>query len=148
MQYDDNDYDILISGYLDGELDAAQRQRVDALLESTPSFRREFEAMRRLVTGTESACSISEPPDEVWDTFYDDIYNRLEHRAGWYLLVSGLALLLGYAAYLYAVEPWATPATKIVLAVPILGLGLLFINVLRHRLNSIKRDRYTREIHR
>jgi anti-sigma factor RsiW len=148
MQQDVDETEVLISGYLDGELDETSRLRVEAMMAESPSFRREVEAMRRLITGTEAACSVHELPQEVWDDFLDDVYNRLERRTGWSILLLGAGALAVYLVFLYVAKPWAGPVEKVLLALPIIGLAILFISVLRQRMKALKHDRYTREIHR
>lgn len=137
----------LISGYLDDELSPDDRDRLEAYARDHPAFAREIEEMRGLV----HAADAMEPepvPDEVWDTFLDDVYNRLERRAGWSLTIVGAIALLAVALYVLIVIPWAPPIVKIATEVFLLGLGILFISVLRQRLFIMKTDRYSRDVKR
>lgn len=140
--------EALISGHLDGELSPEQEAEFEAMLDESPAYRREFEAMKRLMTGTEAACTLSEPPEEIWDRFLDSIYNRLERRTGWFVVITGLSGLSLYALFLFFSEPWTSTPVKVLLAIPSCGLALLFVSVLRQRLINARTDRYTREIHR
>jgi anti-sigma factor RsiW len=142
------EYEVLISGYLDGELTPDQAVRLEQIIAESPACQEEFETMKRLVYGTNAACCPSEPPDEVWDTFLDNVYNRAERRLGWLVLIAGTIALSGYGLYLYFAEPWTSAAVKLLIAAPVLGLVMLFINVLRQRLRAAKHDRYSREVHR
>jgi len=140
--------EALLSGYLDGELSPNQRQELEAMLAESPAMRRELEALERLKTGTDAACSLSDPPEEVWDRFLDTIYNRIERRTGWFVLVVGATALALYGITVFFVRPWVSVEVKLLLALPVVGLALLFISVLRQRLRARRTDRYTREIHR
>lgn len=142
------EYQVLISGYLDGELEAEEREKVEGLMESSPAFRREYESMKRLFVGTASAFRIEEPSEETWDTFLDSVYNRLERQSGWIVLILGAVTLAAYGVVLYWVMPWASLPLKVLLALPAVGLVLLFISVLRQRLRVAKTDRYSREVFR
>jgi anti-sigma factor RsiW len=142
------EFEILMSGYLDDELDEPARIRFEAMLEADPACRREFDVMKRLVLGTGRALALEEPPEEVWDTFLDSVYNRLERRTGWIILMLGMIILTAWSAALYFVLPWAPPAVKVLLALPVAGLVILFISVLRQRLRALKTDRYTKEVMR
>ena len=46
-----DEYEVLITGHLDGELDAEQRAKLEAHLETCSVCRREFDAMKTLVVG-------------------------------------------------------------------------------------------------
>jgi len=140
--------DVLISGYIDGELDEEQRQRLEAWMARDPAVRREIESMQRLVVGTNRALHAPEVPREQWDRFMDDVYNRLEQKTGWWLLGAGVGVLVLWGVVLYIREPWASAYVKVLLATPVAGLGLLFVSVLRQRLLARQTDRYSREIHR
>lgn len=142
------EFEVLLSGYLDGELDDAQRARFEALIEERPSRREEVESMRQLFVGTNALFADARLPNEVWDTFLDDVYNRAERRFGWLLFIVGTVALSLFGLYLFVTEPWGSALTKMVIAAPVLGLGILFLSILRNRLHTLKTDRYTREVHR
>ncbi len=140
-------YQVLMSGELDGELEPADRQTLQAHLDECAACRDEFEQMRQLVTATSQLC-VEPPPEEVWDTFLDGVYNRLERRAGWWVFIVGLVVLGVTGVYLFLTEPWGTAFMKVACAAPVIGLAILFISVLRQRLSDAKTDRYSKEIKR
>lgn len=72
---------MLMSGYLDDELEPDERTRFERYLEEHSDFKRELEEMEVLV-GAVSEMRPEPLPDEVWDTFLDNVYNRLERRTG------------------------------------------------------------------
>ena len=88
MKEDCTDIQELLSGFLDGELDEAQQSRVDSHLSECPACRDELEKMKLLVAVT-SSIRIEDPPEEVWDTFLDNVYNNLERRTGWLIAIAG-----------------------------------------------------------
>lgn len=137
----------MISGYLDGELEPDERARFDRYREQHPEFQREIDEMRSVV----EAADAFEPaplPDEEWDAFLDNVYNRLERRTGWTLTIIGAVALLMIALYFVVVIPWAPGYVKLGVELALLGLGILFISVLRQRLFMMKTDRYSRDIKR
>ena len=140
------EYHILISGCLDGELDESARLKLEEHTQGCAPCRRELDAMKCLVVGTSAALAFEEPPEEIWESFLDSVYNRLERRTGWILLVLGLVSLAAYGVVLYWLLPWAPGPTKVFLALPAGGLLVLFVSVLRQRLRVAKTDRYSREI--
>ena len=144
---DREELEALISGYLDGELSPEQAAEFEARLESSPGFREEFERMRSLVHAT-SNLRFENPPEEVWDHFLDNVYNRVERRLGWLILIMGVLALSGYGLYHYFIDAWATPYIKILVAAPMSGLAILLISVWRQRLAVAREDRYSRDIFR
>ena len=141
-------YRVLISGLLDGELDAEQQTDLDTHLATCADCQRELNSMRRLLTGTADAFGGDEPPEEVWDTFLENVYNRAERKTGWMLLIAGLLCLSAFGTYSFIAEPWGSALIKTLVASPVIGLVVLFVSVLRQRLENLKTDRYTKEVHR
>lgn len=137
----------LISGYLDGELGPEDRAKVERCIAEDAAFREEFETMKRLVTAA-SRIRFESPPEEVWDTFLDGVYNRMERRFGWVVFIVGAMALAGFGVYVFVREPWVSALVKVLIATPIVGLAILFVSVLRQRLTAAKTDRYSKEIDR
>ena len=137
----------LMSGYLDGELDADEEARFQRYVEENPDFRRELDEMETLISAA-SEMKAETLPDDVWDTFLDNVYHRLERRTGWTLLILGVAALAGLGVYWFAVAPWASLEMKILAALPVGGLFILFGSVLRERLFMLKTDKYSRDVKR
>lgn len=143
----DDDTRALISGYLDDELSAEQRAEVERRLGEDDAFREEFDKMKRIVSAA-SGLHVEDPPEEVWDTFLDGVYNRVERRTGWLVFIVGLVLLTAFGVYRFIVEPWGPALVKVLIATVVIGLAVLFISVLRQRLHAAKTDRYSKEVHR
>lgn len=139
--------EALISGYLDGELSPEQAAAVEARLETSAEFRREFERMRHLIQAT-SGFRFENPPEEVWDHFLDNVYNRVERRLGWLIFIMGILALTGYGLYHYFIDAWASPYVKVIVAAPVSGLAILLISVWRQRLAAAREDRYSRDVFR
>jgi anti-sigma factor RsiW len=139
------DFELLISGLLDNELKGADRARLMAHLETCAACREEFDKMKRLVS---AASNLTAPPlpEEVWNAFLEGVYNRLERRTGWTVLIVGLAILVGFGAYQFIVQPWGSVLEKVLVAMPVIGVSILFDSVLRERLAAAQHDRYSREV--
>lgn len=144
---EDRDMYALISGYLDGELSLQDRAHVEQLMDENEAFRKEFEEMKKLVSAV-SRLDVEHPPEEVWDTFLQGVYNRMERRVGWVLVIVGAAILAVLGVYWFIVDPWGSALLKLLVACPIVGLIVLFVSVLRERLLAAKTDRYSKEVER
>ncbi len=136
---------VLISGYLDGELDEKQKEQVDVHVASCEGCRKEFDEMRLLVKAS-SQLRLQQPPDEAWDDFENNVYNRLERKTGWLVFILGAVALAVVGIYLFVTEDWGSAAIKLLVAAPVIGLVVVFISVLRERIRSSKTDRYSKEV--
>lgn len=135
----------LLSAYIDDELDAPQRSEVKCHLAECERCTRELDELRGVVNAAERLAAPS-VDDEVWDAFLGNVYNRLERRLGWMLLMLGALLVAGFMLYEAVVMDWPSPVVKAVCAVPLAGIGLLFVSVLRQRLHVARGDRYSRNV--
>jgi len=143
----EHELEILLMGYVDGELDDDDRRRIEDALASDPALQAELEEMRRLKNLT-ADLGIDEKTDAELKTFWGSIYNRLERHTGWALLLAGVLGLtsLGFFVFMESkATHWSVKAL-----VGCMGLGALILlwSVLRERLHILPHDRYSREIHR
>ncbi len=144
------DWKILISGYLDNELTPDEMARFQQELTRNPALARELEEMKSMqeVTGS---MKLKDFPDQVWERYWDDTYNRLERNIGWFFFSIGAMILMAGGLYKFVLsllndsgEPlWV----RLAIGIGCSGLGILFISVLRERLFMRQRDPY-REVKR
>lgn len=144
------DWKVLISGYLDDELDPPERAEFERELARNRDLAEELAQMRSMqeVTGS---MELKDFPDQVWERYWDGTYNRIERNIGWLLFSIGVIILM--AAGLYelvitlisdAAGPWWLKAA---IGAVCGGLSILFVSVLRERLFMRQRDPY-REVQR
>jgi predicted anti-sigma-YlaC factor YlaD len=148
MKSDDEKYRIMLSGYIDGELNVEEKSELEKHLQSCEECRKELDVFRRLkeVTG---AMKYADVPDYVWDNYWRGIYRRLELGIGWILLSIGVILLLGFGLYCLVKDFFLNPGEPLILKIAVaaggLGLIVLLVSAVRERLFAYRRDRY-REI--
>ncbi len=139
--------EILLMGYLDGELDDEQRRKVEAALEQAEDLRRELSEMRPLKRLTAAATSDDEMDSEL-DRFWGAVYNRTERHVAWVLLLGGALILLSGILLLFFKNGDYPLGLRISGACALAGFLLLVWSVLRQRLRVLRHDRYSREVHR
>ena len=137
----------MLSGYLDGELDAKNRQLVEEHLAACADCRAEHDKLKKLLEVT-NEMRFKEPVQEVWDNYWSSIYNRLERTTGWLIFVLGGAALAAWAIYEFVTDPAIEAIKKILIGAPIIGLAVLLISVIRERAHKSKSDRYSKEVKR
>ena len=148
MKMSCEEYQILITGYIDGELGEEELRRLEEHVEGCSACERELGHVQRLAVGTAASCVIHEPPEEVWDTFLDDVYNRAERKTGWVLVILGTIALTAFGLTLFIQADDISLLTKLLLSVPVIGLVVLFISVLRQRMSVASTDRYSKEVYK
>ena len=86
------------------------------------------------------------PPQEIWDTYWVDIYNRIERSIGWILLSIGFMILLTYGGYHFFKALIQDTQMPVIIKFGILsligGLAVLLVSVVRERLFVYKTDPY------
>lgn len=144
-------YKQWISGYVDEELDAGEREQLENHLSSCESCRRELE---ELVQFKESLAMIQfkEPSDAELDRYWSNIYNRLERGVGWICFSLGAILVLCWGAFAMIEEliqdPDVSITVKIGMVALIVGAVILFVSIARERLTVRKADKYSQEVER
>jgi anti-sigma factor RsiW len=147
MEEKPEDIKVLMSGYLDGGLGPDEEARLESYLSENEEGRSELESLRQLVDAA-STLHVEPPPEAVLDTFLDNVYNRVERKTGWTVLILGAIIAGTFGIYLLAAVPWPSPVVKAGVAVPFVGLIILFVSVWRQRLFVSKTDRYSRDVRR
>lgn len=84
--------------------------------------------------------------DEALDHYWGGVYNRLEQRIGWSLVIIGAGICIGFGLVQALVSPEVP--TWLRLGLGTLGAGslVLLISVIRWRLTTGRKDRYTEVI--
>jgi len=138
-------YNDLMMGYLDNELDDAQRTEFEEHIKTCPQCTAELEDFKKLKQVTDSV-NFTEPADELWDRYWSGVYNRLERGIGWIMMsVGGIALVI-YLGFKGVEELIKDPNVELTLKIMILaflaGVAILFVSVLKERIFFFKKDRY------
>jgi len=138
---------LLLMAYLDEELDAADRARVEAAIARDPALRQEFVELQRLQKLTDAA-GLDARSDADVERFWGSVYNRLERHAAWMLILLGAAGVASGVAYLIFTAHGLPRILKLAAACAAVGGLLLIWSVWRERLKVLPHDRYSREVRR
>ena len=135
----------LISSYHDRELNDKDKQVLDEHLKKCSECRKEFEEMGKFeeVMGK---MQFKKPQKEMWQVYWNTVYNRLERRIGWILLSIGGMILLFFGGYKVLEGIIQDSSTPLLLKIGILavlgGVAVLLVSLLREQIFVHKRERY------
>ena len=135
----------LMMAEVDEEISGEGRRELELALEENPDLREELETFHRLKEVTDTMTPLK-PPEETWDTYWEDVYRRLERGIGWVLVSLG-TVTAGTWALWNAVSELIRDTTmpgyvRWGLLALIAGFVILFVSVVRERLFTRKDDPY------
>jgi hypothetical protein len=143
----ESELQILLMGYVDGELDDGDRRRVEEALASDPALQAELDSMRRLHDLT-ADLGIDDKTDAELKAFWGSVYNRLERHIGWMLLLAGVLGLTALGLFLFLESDETHWIVKVLAGCMGVGALILLWSVWRERMLVMPHDRYSKEIHR
>ena len=138
-----NDIQILISGYVDGELTQQEGQRVAAHVDSCARCQATFREVAAL-KGEMAALSWPNADEAMLVRLQADLVARSAGAFGWLLMLLGALILAGLALYGVITSPQVPSLVQIAYALFMFGILGLFFSVLRQRLVTYKNDKYRR----
>ena len=136
---------LSIMSLIDGEIAEEERSELLGHLEGCPTCRDEkesFEQLNRLFREKPFA----DLPDEVWRGYRQGVLRRMERRIGWFLVITGSLILVGFGFIKFVLAPEISTLVKCGTMVLIIGFVVLFIAVLRERLTFYRYDKYSKEV--
>jgi len=131
----------LLSGYLDGELTQQKSQQVGLHLESCQLCTDNLESLRALRERMGQA-GLGNTDKDVWREMMDDTTVNVTRGIGWLLFVGGLLIIAGIGVVAFLTSSSLGAGEKLLVSAVYIGLGALFVSVLRQRLIERKTDRY------
>ena len=133
--------------YIDGEMNAGEREDFRKHLETCESCRTMLEEMSALKEVTDTM-KIAELPEAVWERYWNSIYNRVERSVAWFLFIIGTIILSGHSIYRVITDPGLHTIVGLGIVLTLVGFAILFLSVLREKITVNKEDRYISEVDR
>lgn len=139
----------LMMAALDGEISSSDRQELETLLASHPDLSAEWRRFVRLKEVT-AGMALRQPPEEIWDRYWQSTYRRLERGLAWILVSVGAIVLAAYGLWHAAGELLRDTTTPVGVRVAIAALGtggiMLAVSVIREKIFTHRRDPYQKEV--
>ena len=131
----------LMMASLDGEISAEDRAQFESHLAECADCRREFDELSEL-SELVGEIELPRPSQEDMMKYWPSVYAKIERGAGWGLLVIGVVVWVAYGVFLFITDPTTGSMTKFLVALPIVGVLMLLVSVIRERVNTSKTERY------
>ncbi|MCK4679657.1 zf-HC2 domain-containing protein [bacterium] len=131
----------LMMASIDGEIGAEDRAELESHLAECADCRREFEEHTTL-SELVGEIKLPKPSQEDMMKYWPSVYAKIERGAGWGLVVIGALIWVAYGVFLFITDPTVGSMTKFLIALPVVGVLMLLISVVRERVNVSKTERY------
>ncbi len=136
---------LLMMALVDGEITPEEKIELDTLINKFQDLQKEYQEFLKLKEVTQTM-KFKEPDHEIWLTYWQSIYNRIERNLAWLLFGIGSAVLLTYGLYALIINIWETTEMPVLIKfgiyVVILGIVLLFISIIREKIFLWRNERY------
>ncbi len=135
----------LVMLYYEGELKEKDRSIVEEHITSCPECRKELEDMKTFeeVMGK---MKLKKPGNEVWETYWASVYNRLERRIGWILMSLGGMILLFFGGYKMVENIIRDSSISLLFKIGILsflaGIIVMLVSLIKEKIFVRSRERY------
>jgi predicted anti-sigma-YlaC factor YlaD len=131
----------LMMASLDGEICAADSAELESHLAECADCRREFDEHVKL-SELVGEIELPEPSREDMMEYWPSVYAKIERGAGWGLVIIGALIWVAYGVFLFITDPTTGSMTKFLIALPVVGVLMLLISVIRERVNVGRSERY------
>jgi hypothetical protein len=136
--------------YFDDSLKSEEAVEFENFLNSNKEYKIEFDEQKRIKEVLRKM-KLKNPSSEIWDSYWERIYNRYERGLGWLAVFIGALLLIGYgsieAVNHFFQDTLTPPVVKYGSAFLIFGIIVLMFSVIREKFFTSKHDKY-KEIQR
>lgn len=145
-----NRFIYLTEKYFSGDLDESEKNELKFLIENNEKLKSEFEEQKK-TKEILAKMKLKNPSEEVWDKYWEGIYNRLERGIAWIIISIGAILVLGYSAFeslekLFT-DTQISPLLRIGILLLVLGGIILIVSLIREKFFKMKNNKY-KEIQR
>lgn len=135
----------LMMAALDGEISPAEQEILEQSLQQNPDLQGEWREMQRVKEVT-TMISVRKPPEEVWASYWTQVYARNERKVAWVLISVGAIVLLSWGLWQFVLSVLSELDMPdfIKLAIGVLSVGtvILAVSVVREKLFVNKNDPY------
>lgn len=145
-----NRFRMLMTAALDGEISNGDKREFQQFLSMYPECQKEWNEYQNLKEIT-MQIKFNQPPEEIWDRYWVNIYNRIERGIGWIFVSMGAMIVLFYGGYKaiesLIVDPTIEWALKVGILALLIGSVIVLVSVMREKFFTRKSDKY-KEIQR
>jgi len=135
------EYQILMMGYIDGELGPEDEDRFKAHAYKCSKCAKELIEYQKLAELTNSL-QIKEPADYEWERIYKNIFYKMESRFSWSMIIAGVIVIFGWLMYEICVGMEMATWLRVGIVLVVMGFMAKLIFAFRKRIRIKKYERY------
>ncbi len=131
----------LMMASLDGEVGKDDLKELESHLAECSECRRELKELKE-VSELVGKIELPGPSEEDMMKYWPSVYARIERGMGWGLLLLGAVIWIAYGVFAFLTDPTTGAVTKILIALPVVGVIVLLVSVVRERFHVSGTERY------
>lgn len=124
--------------YLDGEMSPEERTTIEQVMSKSTELRRELAIFQAMRTDFQA---LQFHPAEYRRSVWDSVNDTVTRPIGWLLVIVGVAVWMGYGAYLFTTSP-INPWEKLATGAVVIGILVLLASVIWERYREWGNDPY------
>lgn len=140
----------LLENYFENKLSEEGKTEFFDLVNNNSELKKEFEEQKR-VKEVLSKMMLKNPSQEIWDSYWLGIYNRIERGIAWIIISIGAVLVFGFSVIKFIETLYLDSTVPLIMKIGIyaisFGFVILIVSLLRERIFTFKHDKY-KEIQR
>lgn len=136
---------ILMMKQVDGQIDEDEARQLQAHLDGCATCSAELEDFMEQKAVTDLLRERIQY-DAALDSYWGGVYNRLEQKIGWVLIIAGTCILSGFGLTQLLLESDVPLWMRIGVGSLAAGTLVMLVSVIRWRLVTGKKDKYTEVI--
>ncbi len=141
---------ILLEKYFENEITEKEKIEFEILLENNQQFKEEFEEQKK-IKEVFKKMKLKNPSEEIWDSYWENIYNKFERSIGWLAVFIGALLLIGFASVQFVNQLYNDNSSPLIIKIGtvflVFGFLVLLFSIIREKFFTNKNDKY-KEIQR
>ncbi|MBU2444846.1 MAG: hypothetical protein KJ666_04640 [Bacteroidetes bacterium] len=122
-----------------------EKLELKSLLNKYPEFIQELNEQKKMKEVSKKM-KLKSPPQEVFDSYWMGVYNRIERGIGWIIFSVGAVILITYGLFKFVETLISDSQLETIVKIGIIGviagIVIIFVSVIREKLTIRKTDKY------
>lgn len=122
-----------------------EKLELKSLLNKYPEFIQELNEQKKMQEVSKKM-KLKSPSQEVFDSYWMGVYNRIERGIGWIIFSVGAVILITYGLFKFVETLISDSQLETIVKIGIIGviagIVIIFVSIIREKLTIRKTDKY------